>query len=1021
MNIAEWSIKNPLICGILTLILLVGGYMAYNNMPRFEDPEFTIRAAKIFTQYPGASPEEVMNEVTEPLETALQQLPEVKEVTSISSAGLSDITVTIKFESSKTKSDLALVWTKVRNKVEDARGNLPPDAGKPIVNDGFGDVFGLYYLITGDGYTSHDLLHYAKTLRKDLLLVNGVAKVEIMGEQKEAIYIEVSQERAASLGVSLNSVYATLAAQNTVSSAGDVVIGSERLMVQPTGSINSVEAIKNTIIGGFQSGSVVRLGDVANVYRAYQEPRQNYTRYDGKPAIALGVSNMPGTNVVKMGADIDAQLKKLEPEQPAGIELHEYYHQGKVVDTAIQAFASNVFASLAIVFCTLLVFMGFRSGLIMGITVLVTMAATLLIMWLGGVPMHRISLGALIISLGMLVDNGVVVTDGILVGLEKGRNKLEVAKEVASQNILPLLCGTLVGVIAFAPIGFAPGETAEFTGDLFWVVLIALGLSWFLAFTLTPLLCYWIFPDKLKPKKKTKDGKPSAFLRAYQGLIKTALRFRWVFLALVVGVFLTAGWGFQFVKNGFFPESTSPQIAVDFQLPKGTDIEVTNKDLTRLTEHVQSLEGVKHVHTLVGGGAMRYMLTYEAPASSSAVGQILVQTDSYQDNPRLVAEIQQYLDVHFPDASGKAWMFQMGPGGGSKIEATFSGPDPKVLRGLVNQAKTIMAQDGGAILVKDDWGRQQPYIAPDYNANKGQRLGISRNDMAKAIAENFSGVQRGVYREGEDLIPIISRAPEQERTKLLSLASLSILSPVTNQSVPLAQVADFAHFKWRDSEIRRKNRILTMKAQCDPQVGVLADVLYQRLKPQIEAIELPEGYSLKWDGEFGSSSEAQEKLASTLPMALLAMVLTVVFLFNKLRQPIIIWAVVPLGIIGVVIGLILTDLPLEFMAMLGVLSLSGLLIQNSLILVDSTDTLIAEGMPRFDALIESATSRLRPVTMGAFTTVLGIVPLYMDAFFKSMTVVLAFGLTFATLITLLVTPVLYSLFFGIKKTEVAAS
>jgi len=654
----------------------------------------------------------------------------------------------------------------------------------------------------------------------------------------------------------------------------------------------------------------------------------------------------------------------------------------------------------------------------MGATVLLTMAATLLIMWVAGIPMHRISLGALVISLGMLVDNGVVITDGILVGIQQGRKKIDVAIDVTRKNLKPLLGGTLVGVIAFATIGVAPGDTAEFTNSLFWVVLIALGLSWVLAFTITPLFCYWAFPEASQ-SANTEPKPDGRFMVWYKSVIRAVLAHKTLALAATVGVFALAIWGFRFTQSGFFPASTSPQIVVDYFLPEGTDIERTRADMLRLEDYARNVDGIEHVQTTVGGGTLRYMLTYEVASDNAAYGQLLLRTSNYRLNDDLIAEIQAYTDANYPDAQTKVWKFRLGPGGGSKIEATFSGPDPEVLRGLANQAKQIMAADPKAVLIKDDWRRLVPVLQPIYSQNKGERVGITRTDLANAMAENFSGLERGVYREGDTLIPIISRAPADERSGTWDLASIQILSPTSQQSVPLAQVIDDAELTWRDARLLRTDRVLSIKAQADPAVGELADALFSRLRPQIESIELPPGYSLEWDGEFGSSSEAQSNLASTIPLGLLAMVLVVVILFNAVRQPIVIWSIVPLALVGVVIGLIVTQTPLEFMGILGLLSLSGLLIQNSLVLVDSTDDLIASGMPRFDALVESAASRLRPVTMGAFTTVLGILPLYFDAFFQSMTVVLAFGLSFATVITLLVTPVLYALLFGIHRDETA--
>ena len=1018
MNIAEASIKNPLLCIVAMLIFVVGGWLAYQNMSRFEDPEFTIRIAKIFTRYPGASPEEVMNEVTEPIEAALQQLPEVKVVESISSAGLSEISVEIRFAASRTKSDLQIVWTKVRNYIGDAARDLPPGAGPSVVRDDFGDVYGIYYLLTGEGFSSTELLGYAKSLRKRILSVDGVAKVQLTGDRQEAIYVEVSRERAASLGVSLNEIYDRLSRQNTVTAAGELLLGDARIEIDPSGKIDSVDAIKGLIVGDSSGGSVTRFGAVANVVRAYREPAEQFIRYDGKPALGIGISNLAGANVVKLGEAVDAQIAELESQRPIGMELHEYYHQGKVVDDSIRAFGANVLAALVIVFTTLLVFMGFRSGLVMGATVLITMTATLLIMWVAGIPMHRISLGALIISLGMLVDNGVVITDGILVGVKAGGKKLKVAKEVARANMKPLAGGTLVGIIAFAPIGFAPGDTAEFTNSLFWVVLVALGLSWLLAFTITPLFCYWAFPEHAEQARTSASD--SRFMQFYKSVIKQVLANKVLSLAVTLGVLAFATWGFQFVKAGFFPASTSPQIVVDYYLPEATDIERTRDDMIRMESYVRELNGVENVQTLVGKGALRYMLVYDAGPDNSSHGQLLVRTADYRLNDDLIGKIQTYADDSFPDGQAKAWKFQLGPGGGSKIEAGFSGPDAKVLRQLANKAKAIMAADGRAILIKDDWRRPIPVVKPEFSVNKGERVGITRKDVAEALQENFTGVERGVYREGDDLIPIISRAPASERLHPWDMASIQILSSTTHQTVPLAQVLNRGAIVWRDGQLLRKDRIMTIKAQCDPALGELSDDLYTRIKPQIESIELPEGYKLEWEGEFGDSSEAQSSLASTIPLGLLAMVLVVVVLFNAIRQPFVIWATVPLAIVGVTFGLVITKTPFEFMGILGLLSLSGLLIQNSLVLVDSTDKMIASGMPRFDAIVESAASRLRPVTMGAFTTVLGVLPLYFDAFFKSMTVVLAFGLGFATVITLLVTPVLYALVFGVHQHETAA-
>ncbi|MEM9706453.1 MAG: efflux RND transporter permease subunit [Pseudomonadota bacterium] len=1017
MNIAEFSIKNRLIMWLIVILSVFGGWNAYQTMPRFEDPEFTIRTAQILTQYPGASPEEVADEVSDPLETALQELQEVDEIRSTSRAGFSEIEVDIKYGFSPDKAALQGVWTKLRNKINDARSGLPPGASQPFVFDEFGDVYGVYYLLTGEGYSARELEEYAKALRKELLQIEGVAKVAFAGEQQEAIYVEVSRERASALGLSLNNIFNALSTQNTVLSAGDLKIGERRIEISPSGTIGSVEAIQNLLVSTSTDGRVTYLRDIANVYRDYVDPATRLIRYDGAPALAIGISNVTGANVVKMGEAIDAKIAATESRRPIGMELNEYYHQGKVVNASIVDFFVNVATAVAIVLVTLLIFMGLRSGIIIGIVLVLTIAATLATMQIADIPMHRISLGALIIALGMLVDNAIVVTEGILVGTQDGRRKLDIAKEIVTKSIWPLFGGTVVGILAFAPVGFAPGSTAEYTGHLFWVILISLFFSWLFALTLTPFFCDLLFkeisPDEVKERV---DGR---WTKLFKSFVRGALHARWVVVAGAVAMFVAAIWGFGFVKGGFFPASTTPQIVVDYWLPEGVDITTTDADIRMMEDHISGLDGVAHVQALVGGGALRYMLIYSFESQNASYGQLLIQTESFSVIPGLIPNIQKYLEENFPNGQGKVWRFTMGPGGGSKIEAKFTGPNPDVLRNLADEAKTIIAGDGRAISIKDDWRQQVSVIKPIYSESAGRQLGVSREDFANALQTNFSGQNVGVYREGDTLIPIVSRAPASERRSINSIREIEILSSATGRTVPLGQVAAGVTTDWRNAQMVRENRRWAIKAQADPRPDELASELLARVQGPIENIELPDGYELTWDGEIGDSTEANGNLASTFPFAFGAMILTVVLLFNAVRQPAVIWLLVPLSIVGVVIGLVTTQIPLEFMGILGVLSLSGLLIKNAIVLVDQMDLEIGEGKPRFDAVVDSAASRVRPVLMGSLTTVLGVLPLITDAFFRSMAVVLVFGLSFATLLTLIVAPVLYAIFFRIKASETA--
>ncbi|RLV60286.1 efflux RND transporter permease subunit [Parashewanella curva] len=1014
MNIAELSIRNKVICTLAIIITLITGWNAFKTMVRLEDPEFIIRQAQVITYYPGATAEQVAEEVTDPVETAIQQMAEVKTIKSVSSPGKSEISVEIKYKFSKNKQQLQGMWSKLRNKVANAKSKLPPGVGAPYVADDFGDLFGMYYFVYGDDYSIKQLRDYSKTLRNQLLQVPGVARVALTGESQPAIYIAISRAKTLALGVSLNQIYQNLKQRNLVVDAGNTQVGDLRMAIMPSGGVDSVTDIKNTLISTTQDGNLIHLSDIATVTRGEKTPAQSYLYYNGHRAIAIGVSASSGENVVKLGEKVTKKLAESVNTRPLGMELGQFYQQGEEVKASIDNFVSNVIAALAIVIGTLFIFMGMRSAVVIGAILLLTISATLAVMDLGGIPMHRISLGALIIALGMMVDNAIVVAEGMLISITKGENKLAAAKRIVGQTIWPLLGGTLVGSLAFAPIGFAPGSTAEFTGSLFWVIFISLMFSWVFAVTLTPLFCHELFKAKVITDIEQQESK---LTQGYKNFIRNAVKHRWKVVTLTVSLFVAAAYGFSFVKSGFFPASTTPQIVVDFWLPEGTDISDTKSQMHKLEKYLQKLDHVKTVETSVGSGGLRYMLVYSPESPNSSYGQALVIVDDYKQIDHLIPTIQHQINTEFPAAQSKVWRFQLGPGGGSKIEVEFTGPTPAVLRDLANQAKAIMHDNGNAISIKDDWRQQVAAIEPMFSEQKASQVGITRQDVAMALKQVYTGRDIGVYREGNQLIPLIAAAPDSEKVDIHSIGQTQVISSATGAVVSLDSVVNGYKTVWRDNLMRREDRLWSIKAQSDPKAGVLASELRASLLPKIEAIKLPAGYEMEWGGEYKNSKDANSDLASTLPVGLASMVLVVFLLFGTVKQPALIWLVVPLAIIGVVIGLLVTDLPMEFMAILGLLSLSGLLIKNAIVLVDQIDLEIKEGKPRLDAIVDAATSRVRPVSMGALTTVLGIIPLFYDAFFKSMSVVLGFGLTFATVLTLVVVPVFYSIFFNVKNDE----
>lgn len=1010
MNLADYTLRKETIAWLACIIVLLGGYISYQQLGRFEDPEFIIRQAVISTPYPGALPSQVAEEVTDVIEQAVQQLQELEEVTSVSRMGSSLVQVEIKLDFSKSKDDLEQVWDKLRRKVADAQRQLPPGAGPSFVNDDFGDVYALFFAVTGDGYSLTQIDDFVESLKRELVLVEGVGRVATLGAPEEAIFVEIAAAKAAQLGVPLEQVYEVLRQQNVISAAGDLLAGEQRIPISPTGQVDSVDAIANLVLGSGTGDRVIFLKDVARISRGVIEPPRAMVMYDGRPAIGLGISQVAGGNVVTMGDAVRARLAELESLRPIGMQLNVVSYQSDSVRQAVDGFVANLVAAVLIVVFVLVIFMGLRSGLIVGSVLLLTVAGTLIVMHLDGIAMQRISLGALIIALGMLVDNAIVVTDGILVRIQKGEDPAKAASEVVEATKWPLLGGTAVGILAFSAIGLSPTEMGEYAGTLFWVIMYSMLLSWLFAVTLTPLFCVRFLKVKVAA-----DGavRSSPVLERYRALLHTVLHYRLVTGIALLALLGSAVVGFGFVTPGFMPESARPQFVVDMFLPQGTDIEKTAAELMKAEQHVRSKPGVTHASSFIGQGALRFMLTYVPEDPNSSYGQLLIDVDDPLKISGLVAELQQELALRHPEAEIKVWKFMLGRGGGKKIEAAFRGADAVVLRELAEKAKAVMAEDPGAMAIQDNWRQKVPVLRPAVDEVAAQRAGVDVHQVSSALNRAFTGQQVGVYREGDTLVPIISRAPESERLDAAELENVLVYSPTAQRHLPIGQLVDAVELEWVDPIIRRVNGFPTIKAQADPLPGEQSAPLLDRLRPAVEAIELPPGYVLEWHGEYKASHEANQGLALSAPFGFSAMVLAVVVMFNALRQPLVIWLTAPLALIGVTFGLLLFRVPFEFMAILGFLSLIGMLVKNSIVLVDEADSQIRSGMPGFEAVMEAALNRARPVFLGALTTILGVAPLLADPFFKSMAVTIMFGLAFATVLTLVVVPLLYAVFFRI--------
>ncbi|WP_163134382.1 efflux RND transporter permease subunit [Agarivorans sp. Alg241-V36] len=1018
MTIAEYSIKNKVISWMFLVILAIGGVVSFADLGRLEDPAFTVKDAMVITSYPGATSTEVEEEVTYPLEKAIRQLPYLDKVTSTSSAGLSQIMVSMKMDYGP--DELPQIWDELRRKVNDLEPSLPPGVNPVQVMDDFGDVYGVMLMVTGENYSYVELKRYVDYLTRELEVVDGVGKISLAGDQQEQLFVEMSLKRVAALNLDMNTVAGLLAQQNAVISAGEVTVNSQQLKLRPTGELNSIETFENLIIHGRDTGNLIRLKDVATVTRDVQEVPGNLLNYNGEPALNLGISFSSGVNVVKVGEAVDARLAELENIKPAGIQIHTLYNQAKEVEQSVNGFVLSLAEAVGIVIVVLLFTMGLRSGVIIGAVLLLTVMGTFILMSIYDIELQRISLGALIIALGMLVDNAIVVVEGILVGMQRGRSKVEAAKDIVEQTKWPLLGATVIAIVAFAPIGLSPDATGEFMGSLFWVLCFSLFLSWITAITLTPFLADLLLSSKSSEKQQSNDDPYKGLLFVVFGkLLKFCLRFRMLTVVVMVMMLAGAFYGFSLVKNSFFPPSNTPMFYVDMWMPEGTDIRDTYKQVQKVEDFLLDKEQVEFVTSTTGQGLQRFSLTYSPEKSYQAFAQLQVRVNDREQMLDLMRVLDTDLRDAFRQVSFQFRLMEIGPSPASKIEARIIGSDPQVLRDIATQVEDIFNADSGARNIRHDWRERTKDLLPQFNESQARRLGISKQDLADTLQMAFGGSAIGLFRDGTEMLPIVVRLPEDERVDFSTVQNLKLWSPALQTYVPIQQVVDDISLDWVEPLIQRQDRKRTLTVLADHDIlgDETAASLFSRLRPQVEAIPLPVGYSLEWGGEYESSNDAQEALFSSLPMGYLFMFIITVFLFNSIRQPIVIWLTVPLAVIGVAVGLLATNSAFSFTALLGVLSLSGMVLKNGIVLMDQINIETHSGKDQYQAVVDSAISRVRPVSMAALTTILGMMPLVFDAFFGSMAVTIMFGLGFATVLTLVIVPVLYALFYGIKPTN----
>ncbi|WP_430815499.1 efflux RND transporter permease subunit [Carboxylicivirga sp. RSCT41] len=998
--------------------VVVGGVFSFDSIGKLEDPEIPVKAAVVITQYPGASADEVDREVTDVLEKAIQRLENIDFLESRSIAGMSEITITIK-SGTKTK-EMPQLWDHLRRKINDVKGSLPAGAGEPIINDDFGDVSGIFLAVSNDGYDYHEFQDYVDWVKQELMLVDGVKRIEVFGKRTEVVNITFDNEYFASLGINPMMIFQAFNDQGSIVNPGSFVSGTERIRISIGNKFQSLDEIRNFEVK-LPNGGRYRLGQVAKVEREFYEPTLQKLKFNGKEAISLAVSMEKGGNVITLGEAVEARVAELQAELPVGIECNKVFYQHNYVTDSIDNFIVNLIESVVIVIAVLLLAMGMRAGLLIASGLVFTILATFIVMGPVGVEIHRVSLAAIIIAMGMLVDNAIVVADGILVDLDRGMKRKKAFVNTAKKSAFPLLGATLVAILAFMPLAFNSTGAGEFLRPLFYVLAISLFVSWVFAMIQTPFHAQYFYKkrDKKGNEGEKVDPYGGKFYQVFGKFIRFALWHKSIVIVATIVVLVMSFWSFQFVKQNFFPGAEYDQFILEYRLPEGSDISQVEKDLDAIQAELSSWDGVSSVVTSLGSTPVRYTLMRPMNGLSLSYGELIVTTKETDLRKEVMLKIQKYVEENYPSAFARSREY-IAIGGDFKIEAKFSGPDDKVLRQLAEQANDIMRQEPTASFVTNDWKNTIKVLEPVYSQDKARELMVNRSDVSNALAIASTGLPVGVYYSNDYQLPVMLKLDKSIEKDVDQLSSIPVWSGLP-QSVALGQLVDSITIGWESSMIRRYDNQRAIKAQCDPVEGVVPNELLFKLKDKVEAIPLPEGYKLEWLGEYKDSNEANEGLSENLPLAALLIIIIIIGLFNNFRQPVIILSIMPLAFIGVIFGFLITQMSFSFFSIIGTLGLMGMMIKNAVVLLDEINLQIAEGKEILNAIIDSTLSRVRPVMMASLTTILGMLPLAFDPMFKTMAVAIMSGLLVGTVITLIVVPVAYAVMYKVDTKSLSCA
>lgn len=1009
MNLPEFSLRSSKVVWFFLAVLLAGGAAGFLTLEKKEDATFVIKSASLICSFPGATPTEVEQLVTEPIEREVQSMRHVYKITSESYYGLSKIIVEL--DPATRSREIPQLWDELRRKVLDIQPRLPSGASAVTVADDFGDVYGIYYGLSVDaGFTWSELREWAQRLKKLLVTVDGVQKVTLFGEQTPVVNVLVSLSTLANFSIRPESILSTISQQNTIVDSGEKQAGKLEVRILEDGTYKGLEDLSNQLLTS-SSGKQYRLGDIARVEQGYADPPQTLMRIDGRRAVGIGISTEAGVDVVAAGRKIDRLLADMTGQMPLGMDLTVIYPENRIARETTSTFILNLAESVAIVIAIIMLVMGFRAGVLIGSSLLFSIGGTLLLMQLLGEGLNRTSLAGFIIAMGMLVDNAIVVTDNAQQAMLRGTERRRALIDGANAPRWSLLGATLIAIFSFLPLYLAPSAVAEIVKPLFVVLALSLLMSWVLALTQTPLFGSFM----LRVKPVAHDPYDTRFYRAFDRLLGRLLRWRWIVVTVVVGLFIASLAVMGMMPQNFFPSLDKPYFRADVLLPDGYDIRETEQNLRQMEQWLRAQPEVKRVSATMGSSPPRYYLASSSISLRPNFGNLLIELHDRRQTEAVEARFGEYVTQNFPDVWLRSSLFKLSPVPDAAIEFGFIGEHIDTLRRLTARAEQIMRHTPGATNVRNGWGNRVPTWLPVYSQMKGQRIGITRGQMARGVTIATQGYRLGEYREGDQFMPILLKDENIDAYNLTNLQALPIFNPA-GRVFSLGQATDGFSFEFRDGVVKRYNRQRAMRAQCDPARGVNTMELFATLRDSIaSAVRLPEGYRMKVFGEQESQQESNEALAANMPLTLVLIFIVLLLLFRNYREPVIILSMIPLIFIGVVLGLAVTGKVFNFFSLLGLLGLVGMNIKNAVVLVEQIGVLRTAGRGAYEALTEATRSRIVPVAMASGTTILGMLPLLFDSMFGAMAATIMGGLLVATLLTICILPVVYAIFYNIRK------